>query len=71
MADSVVGDQFSAEGDGKRASWEGAGGDRILQEVEGAAETLFLRAEVAHQEGEACGRILGGGQSRFGGLIGL
>lgn len=71
MAERVVGDEFSAEGDGNRAGGEGTGGNRILQEVEGAAETFFLRAKVAHQEGETGRRILSRGQSRFGGLIGL
>ena len=66
-----MGDQFSAQSNGDCAGWEGVGGNCLVKDREGIAEGLVLRAGVAHQEGEAGGRILGRSQSRIGRLIGL
>ena len=60
--EGVVGDEFSAQSDGQRAGRECADGNRVLQQDEGVAESLFLSAVVAHEEGEAGGRVLGRSQ---------
>ena len=72
MAESLVGDEFSAQRDGEGAGREGAGLDRVLQEIKRAAKNFFLRTEAAHEERESGIRILRRGQmSHSEGLIGL
>lgn len=57
-----MGDEFSAQGDGEGAGGEGAYGDRVFEDGEGSAKSFVLPGGVAHEEGEAGGRVLGGGQ---------
>ena len=49
-AESLAGDQFSAEGDRERAGRESAGGNGFFQDAESVAKPIVLRDEIAHQE---------------------
>jgi len=51
-ADSLVGDELSAEGDRERAGGEGAGGDGLFKDAESAAKAIILRGEIAHEKGK-------------------
>ncbi len=48
-----MGHELSAEGDGQRASREGASGDGLFQNAESAAKAIILRREIANEEGKA------------------
>ena len=52
-AEGFVGDEFSAESDRQRAGGEGAGGDGLFQDAEGALKLVILHGEIAHQEGKS------------------
>ena len=49
-AESLVGHEFSAEGDRKRRGREGAGCDGPFYDAERIAKPIVLRDEIAHQE---------------------